>query len=84
MKPAILLRLVVYGTLALLGLGAYVARTHAEGDSYEPDPRTRLTGTTDHGVPTWADVRDGKIVAIDVTGDAERIRRLDIVTIDSE
>ena len=64
MKPALLLRLVVYGTLALLGAGAYVARTHAEGDSYEPDPRTRLTGMTDQGVHTWVDVRDGRIVAI--------------------
>ena len=64
MRPALLLRLVVYGTLALLGLGAYLARTHADGEEFKPDPRTRLAGTTDHGVHTWVDVRDGKVVAI--------------------
>jgi hypothetical protein len=62
-RPAILIRLVVYGTVALLGLGAYVARTHA-GTEGPRDPRVRLTGRTDHGVATWVDVRDGMVSSI--------------------
>lgn len=64
-RSVLKLRLAIYGTVALLGLGAFWARGHSPADAEPPDTgATQLNGFTDEQRPVWVTVLDGRIRTI--------------------